>query len=207
MNFKIYGKKKSEKEIIHLIKSKQNISIALKQIYEQYYGIIKTLILTNSGNKQDAEDIFQEAIMVLIDMIQGERFAEKSSLKTLIYAICRNMWLDQLKRRSKYVIRDTHKDYELGMEPDVSLALVSSEKRNELEQVFNQLGEPCHSMLKAYYYEELSIPQLWERYKKQFKNEQVIRNKKSKCLRTLREQIGQNPAVVHSVRENLLYVV
>jgi hypothetical protein len=56
-----------------------------------------------------------------------------------------------------------------------------------------RLGESCKSLLTMVYYENLSYKEILERT--HFESEQVIRNKKYKCMKELTDLIKDNPTL------------
>ena len=72
----------------------------LRFIYKNYYPVILNLVLNNSGNEDDAKDIFQESLIVVFRNIREKRdFKLESGLKTYMYSIARLLWLEQLRKR------------------------------------------------------------------------------------------------------------
>ena len=41
----------------------------IRYVYKEYYPSIKFLIITNSGNETDAEDVFQDAMVIIFRKI------------------------------------------------------------------------------------------------------------------------------------------
>src|SRR5688572_17798720 len=70
---------------------------AFQLLYKFYFPSIDSYVRQNMGNKEDAEDIFQEAIMVLLQKVRQPDFALTSALKTYLYAIAKNLWLKRLR--------------------------------------------------------------------------------------------------------------
>jgi len=63
-------------------------------------------VLSNSGNEQDAEDVYQEGICALILNIRADKYKGNASIKHYLYKICMNTWLKRLhkvKLARKYV--------------------------------------------------------------------------------------------------------
>ncbi len=72
-------------------------SHAFELLYKFYFPTIAVYIQQNSGDAHDAEDIFQEAIVVLLQKVRDPNFVLTSSLKTYLYAIAKNLWLKRLR--------------------------------------------------------------------------------------------------------------
>jgi len=83
----------------------------LRFIYVSYYPLIQKLIKGNSGNEHDAEDIFQESLIVLFNNIrETSDFSVKSDLQTYVYSIARLLWLKKLRRDKvgDRVLKESH---------------------------------------------------------------------------------------------------
>src|SRR4051812_5486762 len=85
----------SDNTLLDNLKNEDNASFEV--LYKFYFPSIAAHIAQNFGNTEDAEDIFQEAIIVLLQKIRQENFVLTSSLKTYLFAIARNLWLKRLR--------------------------------------------------------------------------------------------------------------
>src|SRR4028118_1813950 len=85
----------TDKELLIKLQKKEEPAFML--LYKFYYPSIKHYIQKNQGNNADAEDIFQESIIVLFEKIDSPDFILTSSLKTYLFAIARNLWLKRLR--------------------------------------------------------------------------------------------------------------
>jgi len=69
---------------------------AIQAVYEQAYSLCAAFVLNNNGTKDDAKDLFQEALIVLIQKLKIPEFELTANIKTYMYAIVRNLWLKKL---------------------------------------------------------------------------------------------------------------
>lgn len=74
---------------------------ALKHIYNTYFQMVKNYVLKNSGNSDDAYDVFQESIIVLYKQVVSNELNLTSDLKGFFYGIARAVWLKALNKRGK----------------------------------------------------------------------------------------------------------
>lgn len=176
----------SDQELLTKIKAEE--SAAFKILYSKYFPSVQNYILKNSGNEQDAEDIFQESILVLLDKIRQSDFTLTSSLKTYLYAISKNLWLKRL-RDSKYVITDFNSQpHFLKIESDACVEdlAVQQSKERLVQNLFQKITANCQRILKAIFYyqqpiEALMISMGW-------KNKHTAANQKYKCIEQVKRE-------------------
>jgi RNA polymerase sigma factor (sigma-70 family) len=185
----------SDAELLTAIRDKLEMNNAIWFIYQSHFDSISSLITYNSGNQQDAEDIFQEVVVTFIDIVKKDKFRGESSIKTFLVSMARNLWLNELKKRGRSQLRDVV--FEKGRdepEADISQHIADREIKKQLMELLEQLGEGCKKILVMFYYEDLSIKEMLEHLP--YENEQVVRNKKYKCLQQLTELIKDNPSII-----------
>ena len=197
------SKRYSDDEIIRLTASGNSLELPVGYLYSEHFENLTHFIRKNSGNRQDAEDIFQESIMVFVDMVQRGKFRGESSIKTFLYAIARNLWLNAMKKRDRMFVRDTEQQGISESESeDLQAALIRSESKRAVLDFIGQLGETCRKILVHYYYEDLSMKEICGRM--HYESEQVVRNQKYKCMKKLTDWIEGDPNRKNLVKE-LLY--
>ena len=162
---------------------------AIETIYKQHYNMVQALILSNSGYPDDARDIFQETMIVLYQKVKSGSFELNCQLKTYLYSVSRRLWLKRLSQSQK-----THAEVEdLQETVPVEDELERHEQRNSdfqvMEQSLNSLGEPCRSLLKAYYLETKSMVEIAGDFG--YTNADNAKNQKYKCLMRLKKIFSQ----------------
>ncbi|MHB1278159.1 MAG: RNA polymerase sigma factor [Bacteroidia bacterium] len=163
-----------DQEILKLFRENE-LKRGIKAVYSSFPSIQK-MVLTNSGTKEDAEDLFQEVLLVLIEKTKDENFELKSSLSTFLYAIARNLWLKALRKRGSKASLELDENL-ASEETDLGLA---EEKQTWAEAALEQLGEKCRELLVLFYYHRLSFESIAK--KLGFRNDKVAKNQKYRCL-------------------------
>jgi RNA polymerase sigma factor (sigma-70 family) len=170
---------------------KRRDSLIIRYVYKEYYPTIKFLITTNSGTDTDAEDVFQDALVVLYRKISRENLVLTSSFKTFLYSICRNLWLQRLDRR---VFRNEFLEMEdLGELQDIPYAEQpedDQEKYRLFQQHFFRLGEDCQKVLKLFL-NKTSLKEIAEIMG--FKTEKYAKTRKFMCKEKLKNSIINDP--------------
>ena len=198
------GRNLTDSMIIQTLRSNANPDEAIRQLYRMQFGIAKAYIKQNNGTDEDAEDIFQEVILSFIELVKKDKFRGESSISTFLYAVTRNTWLNELKKRGRSKLREEKfEKAKEDTEMDVSHYIVHRELKSQLLQVVDSLGETCKKILLAFYYENLAIKDILQTLN--YENEQVVRNKKYKCLKQLEQLIGAQTQLTKNLQSILFY--
>lgn len=168
---------------------KNNEEHVLKKLYQEHYKMVEQYILQNSGDKDDAKDIYQEAFVAVWRNIQLDKFVPQhsNSLGAYIFQVSKNKWISHLRsvKNKNSVALDT------GTE---TIAEETSEEAvNDIEKVagyFKQLGEQCKEVLSRFYYNKESMKAIAARFNW---TEATAKNNKYRCLEKLRSLLKNQP--------------
>jgi RNA polymerase sigma factor (sigma-70 family) len=158
---------------------------SIERIYKDNFSMIQHMILQNSGTNDDAADIFQEAMMVLFEKSRSADFTLNCQLKTFIYSVCRRLWLKKLNQSQRFSLRVE------GLEDTIPLddEMETHEKRQEdflvMENAMNKIGEPCKSLLNAYYVQKKQMQEIAANFG--YTNADNAKTQKYKCLVRLKK--------------------
>ena len=194
----------SDKRLIELLSSDTKPDEAIRFLYRTQYSITAAYIKQNSGTDEDAEDIFQEVVMVFIEVLKKNKFRAESSISTFLYSLTRNIWLNELKKRGRAKLRDAV--FEKGKETpewDVGYSMINRELKSQLMQLVDKLGETCKKILIAFYFENQAMRDILQTL--DYENEQVVRNKKYKCLKQLEQMMTSQPTLANNLKSVLFY--
>lgn len=154
-------------------------------LYEANRKPIRAFIIRNSGTVDDADDLLQEAVIVLWERVRSNRFEYNARLSTFIYATVKNMWLRRLAR----IRRESPADIETqtGRIEDASALdiMVESEEARIIHEALANLGEPCKTLLILYYWEEQTMEQIAVAL--HFANANTAKSKKYQCKKLLQK--------------------
>jgi RNA polymerase sigma factor (sigma-70 family) len=189
-------------ELIAAVSAGRDLNGAIRHLYRQYSQATSSFIMQHGGSEQDADDIFQETVVAFIEVVQKGNYRKEASIKTFLNAIARNYWFNEIKKRGRSGLRD--RQFERGRdqdEADVSHHIAEMERKRQLRSLVDQLGDACRKVLLLFYYENLSMKEIVDHLP--YENEQVVRNKKYKCLQQLTGMIKDNPAIARQMQELL----
>ncbi len=177
--------------IIALKSGSTAIDEAIRHLYREYFGLLTYYVVNNGGEEQDAEDIFQEVIISFVNLVKAGKFRGESSIKTVLYTLNRNIWLNERKRRGRTDTKETaYENLLTRSEPNIQTAMEYRQASAELLKVVDQLGAVCKKILLLFYYDNQSIKEILQQV--DYENEQVVRNKKAKCLKHMEQLVQQN---------------
>jgi RNA polymerase sigma factor (sigma-70 family) len=157
---------------------------AIETIYKENYNMVQALVINNNGSTEDAKDIFQEAMIVLYEKVQSGSFELNCQIKTFVYSVSRRIWLKRLLHQSRVSLSD-------GNEPFVPVdeEMEEHEKRQDeftmMEKAMSGLGEPCKSLLEAFYMQKRSMQDIATGFG--YTNAENAKNQKYKCLMRLKK--------------------
>jgi RNA polymerase sigma factor (sigma-70 family) len=172
-----------EKELLERLA--KNDKQAAETIYKDNYNMVQALIINNNGSSDDARDIFQETMIVLYERAKSGSFELHCQLKTYLYSVARRLWLKRLQQLQKF---GGQVDGMAEMVP-VEEEIENHEQRNAqfqtMEKAMMSLGEPCKSLLEAYYLQKRNMTEIASSFG--YTNADNAKNQKYKCLLRLKK--------------------
>jgi len=174
---------------------KNNDSIALKGIYTTNYPKIEALVLKNSGTRDHAKDIYQDAFLAVWQNIKQDKFIPRneSSINGYIYTIAKNKWMDVLRSQGfkKTIIASQLNYFEIKDEENNGIDddILKEKRLEDVMQAFKNLGEACKNLLRKFYFEKKSMNLIAEELAL---DSASTRNKKYRCMKKLKEIALEN---------------
>lgn len=170
--------------------------------------MVSHLIVSNSGDEDDAKDIFQESILILYDKVKKGDFVLSSKLKTFIYSVCRRLWLKQLNYHPQF--RDVVEIREIEDFVPIEQEVEDHEEKDRLfarmELSLSELGYPCRTIIEDYYIYNKSMQEISDKIG--YTNAENAKTQKYKCLQRLKRMFFSEPEDVQHARRtkiNRLY--
>ena len=180
----------TDEELITGLKEKN--SKCIKYLYKEFFPLAKSIVERNSGNYEDAEDLFQDSIVVLYKRLTKENITLKCGLKTFFYGICKNLWMQRLDRKWRLLYSES-----MAEEPAGSYELIDREFSEEIlekkrlyQKHFLTLPKRCQKIL-ILYLKDLPLKQIADELG--LKNEEYAKARKYSCKNMLRKRIMNDP--------------
>lgn len=174
----------NDQMILELIRTDQN-DRALGELY-RHFPMVRKLVRSNGGDRQDAEDVFQEALIILIRKVKGSEFRLTAQLSTYLYSVCKYVWKDELKKRQRVIPADL----------ETGLPEIEDESRARLaEKVISELKDRCRELLLLFYEGRLKLKEIASRMG--YSSENTAKNQKYKCLEAARDRLKELQTALH----------
>jgi RNA polymerase sigma factor (sigma-70 family) len=180
-------KEYTDSEIIECLKNRQ--SYVVKYLSDRYLPMIRLMVFQMGGSLDDAKDVFQDGLIIMLEKIDQDDFILTCKFKTYLYAVCENLWksvLDKKQAAANYFSRRNDDD----LEGDYSEIHDNRIYENIFYEVFDTLDPACQKILKLYW-EELTPDEIAE---KLGVTNGYVRKKKSEAQSQLVSRIKQHPA-------------
>lgn len=164
----------------------------LRYVYGEYYPTIQVLIFRNSGKDEDAEDIFQDTLMIIYQKVKNNDLKLECSFKTYFYSISRNLWLQKLDKNkiSGNPYTDIENFIELSDEFMYEIFDEENEKIKLLQKHFLNLSKDCIKVLRLFL-TKMPLKEIQEIMG--FKTLKYTKTRKFLCKENLKKRIFNDP--------------
>jgi RNA polymerase sigma factor (sigma-70 family) len=183
-------KRLSDEEIIAGLRKRDNR--VLQYIYKNSFTPVRQLILSNAGSENDAEDIFQEALIIIFKKLREEaKFELNAAFTTYIYSISRLLWLKHLRNVKKIVIDPLNRDHEERIEFEEPPPVQDKDLRVAIYQrTLLKIPEDCQKILRLTA-QDITSKEIARQLG--FRSESYVRKRRHYCKEFLINMIKEDP--------------
>lgn len=161
-----------------------NDGTAIEAIYSKNYRVIQSMVINNNGSADDARDIFQESMIVLYEKSRSADFELNCQIRTYLYSVARRLWLKRLQQMQRFAsINDLEES--VPVTEDIAEYDKSTQDFVLMENSMAGLGEPCRSLLEAFYLQKRTMQDIAANFG--YTNADNAKNQKYKCLIRLKK--------------------
>lgn len=158
---------------------------ALEQLYFRNKSKIEAYIGRNNGTKEDAEEVLQDALVTIFQAIRKSGFQLTSKLDTFLFGVARNIWFKRLRKQRHEIETVAFPDQVSNPDWILEAETPSYAISDKMLQLIRKMSNRCREILTMIYVEEKEIREIKEALG--YQSLQAVRNKKSTCLKKLKE--------------------
>lgn len=167
-----------------IVDLREESNFAFGELYKNYYKSISHFVLNNNGSISDAEDIFQDTMLVLVQKLRQDDFQLSASIKTYIMAIAKHLWLNKLRtsyRETELTDLHDHKFYE-----EIALS-IEQEKTywDKLQFYMTKITDHCSRLMHDMFFKNKPIEQIQKEHG--YSSKHNAQNQKHKCVEQIRK--------------------
>lgn len=175
-------------------KLRKNDPKAYAYVYRNCFPRKANFITQNSGSIEDAQDFFQQAVVIFSDKIRRDPdFTLTTFICNYLNSMTRLMWLDDLRKHKRKAGLDKLKIEELNEQASTEIDSITfslNEEKNDLNQqrveVLKTLDKECQEIIMAHYAYRMPWKEVAEEFNKTYG---TIRVKGSACMKLYREKL------------------
>jgi RNA polymerase sigma factor (sigma-70 family) len=171
-----------EKKVLQDLKGENNLAFGL--LYKEFFPVVNRFIISNKGSTEDAEDIFQDSMIILLEKLSQDHFILTASIKTYIMAIAKNLWLKRLRNRNKEVeLTDYHSD---ALIAEINTAIEQERSYwDKLQHYMHKITEHCKGLIHDIFFKEKAVEEIQKQYG--YSSKHNAQNQKHKCVEQIRK--------------------
>lgn len=164
---------------------------AIKEIYNWRNSREKVIafVKRNNGNEADGQDVYQEGIIALDRNIREGKFRGDSSLSLYLFATCRFVWMNQLRKNQRVNLEGDAITMDTPTAETPEYTFINKERQAVLKKLLSQLGEKCQKILQMW---QLSYSMTEIATTMNLSSEKMARKSKYRCQQSLLKVIKSN---------------
>ena len=150
--------------------------------------MIRLMVYQKGGTIEDARDIFQDGLIIMLEKLDSKEFVLTCKFKTFLYCVCENLWksvLDKRQAAAKYITRRREPENEKDFTEMIDYEMYQVIFR----EVFETLDPISKKILKLYW-QEISPQEIAVKLGYTYG---YVRKKKCEAQSELTEKVKRHP--------------
>ena len=140
-----------EKEVRILKGIGRQDSVVIESFISKNADSIIRFVKENGGALEDAEDLIQDAMMVLLKIAMKEEFVLQKSVADYFYGIVKNLWYERFRGKinvQDYIEVDRTKSEYIDNDDDIIDAINKNERYALYEKHLNKMDDDCRQIFE-----------------------------------------------------------
>ena len=154
---------------------------AFISLYKKAFPVVARYVSKMGGSFDEAKDVFQDALVVFYEKSVDGSIAVQTSEQAYLVGISKHLWAKKFRENNQLTSLDAQWDV-----IDNEEMLLSE---NKLMHYLETAGQKCMELLKAFYYDNLSVKSIAGLFG--YSGERSATVQKYKCMEKVRETIKE----------------
>ena len=189
-------KEYTDSEVIECLRNRQ--SYVVHWLSDRYMPMIRLMIYQMGGSAEDASDIFQDGLIIMLEKLDDKNFVLTCKFKTFLYCVCEHLWKTILEKRQAAVNYLTRRNDQEG-DKDFADHIDHQMYERIIHDVFQTL-DPVSRTILTLYWQEKSPQEIAD--KLGYTNG-YVRKKKCEAQNELTEKVRRHPDYVKIKRTEI----
>ena len=159
-------------------------NIAFCELYKKYFTSVSRFVLNHKGTINDAEDIFQDTLLIFVEKLRKDDFVLTATVKTYLMAIAKHLLLNRL--RTTYQETEFTEAYNDKFFEEITISI--EEEKNYHDKLLNlmdKITNHCRGIIDDIFFKNKSIVQIQKDYGYSTKHNAI--NQKHKCIEQIKK--------------------
>lgn len=148
---------------------------------------VKRFLKSKGCKVPDAEDIFQEALLIYTRKLNEPDFELTTDPFNYVMNTSKFLWYNQSRKENKYRYTEIHENVSSEEEEWITKEL----KLSKIEKALSQIGEKCQKLLQLLYDHGLSMSEIAERIG--LRNGNAAKVQKFRCIQKVKDIVMKSP--------------
>lgn len=165
-----------------------DVNAELEVLYNKWPDV-KRYLKSKGCKSADAEDIFQEALLIFARKLKDPEFELTVESFHYVKSTCKFIWYNQSRKESKHRQTELHENFSEEEDEDWILKEL---KLKSIEDALSQIGKQCQQILKMFYGLGLNMVEIAK--KVGLRNDKVAKAQKYRCINKVKEIVLNEPS-------------
>ena len=153
--------------------------------------MIRLMVFQTGGSTEDARDIFQDGLIIMLEKLDDKQFALTCKFKTFLYCVCEHLWKTLLEKRqaaNNYLTRRPEPEFEKDF-----TEVMDHQMYDEIFQDVFKTLDPISKKILKLYWQEMSPQEIADKLGYTYG---YVRKKKCEAQSELTEKVKNHPAYI-----------
>jgi len=160
--------------------------------------MIRLMVYMKGGSNEDARDIFQDGLIIMLEKLDDKNFTLTCKFKTFLYCVCENLWKSVLEKRqaaSNYIAKRTESDDEQDLNDSIDHKVYEG----IINEAFETL-DPISKKILTLFWQEKPMQEIADKLGYTYG---YVRKKKCEAQNELTGKIKRHPAYKQIMRSDI----